>query len=53
MSTLMVQEHHLWLNLAEMDAEKVRFLDTPISQVDTVENFTQQFFVSKESDGGH
>ncbi|KAL0148328.1 hypothetical protein M9458_056390, partial [Cirrhinus mrigala] len=33
MSTMMVQERHLWLNLAEMrDVEKVRFLDAPISQ---------------------
>lgn len=31
MSTLVVQEHHLCLNLAKMwDAEKVRFLDAPI-----------------------
>ncbi|KAI2662339.1 Gag-Pol polyprotein [Labeo rohita] len=44
MSTLMVQERHLWLNLTEMrDAKKVRFLDAPISQVghfsDTMEEF--------------
>ncbi|KAI2654607.1 ORF V: Enzymatic polyprotein [Labeo rohita] len=40
MSTMVVQERHLWLNLAEMrDAEKVRFLDAPISQA--------------EADGGH
>ncbi|KAL0173928.1 hypothetical protein M9458_029896, partial [Cirrhinus mrigala] len=33
MSTMVVQELHLWLNLAEMrDAGKVRFLDAPISQ---------------------
>ncbi|KAL0168545.1 hypothetical protein M9458_036767, partial [Cirrhinus mrigala] len=33
MYTMVVQEHHLWLNLAEMrDAEKVCFLDAPISQ---------------------
>ncbi|KAI2653984.1 Phosphatidylinositol 4-kinase pik1 [Labeo rohita] len=32
MSTVVVQEHHLWLNLAQMsDADKVRFLDAPIS----------------------
>ncbi|KAL0196766.1 hypothetical protein M9458_005306, partial [Cirrhinus mrigala] len=47
MSTMVVQEHHLWLNLAEMrDAEKVRFLDAPISQAglfgETVEEFAQQ-----------
>ncbi len=48
MSTMVVQEHHLWLNLAEMkDVDKARFLDAPISQVglfgDTVEGFAQQF----------
>ncbi len=33
MSTMVVQEHHLWLNLAEMkDVDKARFLDAPISQ---------------------
>ncbi len=48
MSTMVVQERHLWLNLAEMrDVDKARFLDAPISQVrlfgDTVEGFAQQF----------
>ncbi|KAL0147528.1 hypothetical protein M9458_057156, partial [Cirrhinus mrigala] len=48
MSTVVVQERHLWLNLAEMrDAEKARFLDAPISQTglfgETVEEFAQQF----------
>ena len=48
MSTLVVQERHLWLNLAEMrDVDKARFLDAPISQAglfgDTVEDFAQQF----------
>ncbi len=48
MSTMVVQERHLWLNLAEMkDADKAHFLDAPISQVglfgDTVEGFAQQF----------
>ncbi len=48
MSTMVVQECHLWLNLAEMkDADKARFLDAPISQAglfgDTVEGFAQQF----------
>ncbi|MGL5500031.1 MAG: hypothetical protein ACRDCK_02595 [Plesiomonas shigelloides] len=48
MSTLVVQERHLWLDLAEMkDAVKVRFLDAPIYQAglfgDTVEDFAQQF----------
>ena len=53
MSTMVVQERHLWLNLAEMkDAEKVRFLDAPISQAglfgDTVEEFAQQFSAVKK-----
>ncbi len=48
MSTMVVQEHHLWLNLAEMkNVDKARFLDAPISQAglfgDTVEGFAQQF----------
>ncbi len=48
MSTMVVQERHLWLNLAEMkDVDKARFLDAPISQgglfSDTVEGFAQQF----------
>ncbi len=33
MSTMVVQERHLWLNLAEMkDADKACFLNSPISQ---------------------
>ncbi len=33
MSTMVVQECHLWLNLAEMkNVDKARFLDAPISQ---------------------
>ncbi len=48
MSTMVVQERHLWLNLAEMkDVDKARFLDAPISQGglfgDTAEGFAQQF----------
>ncbi len=48
MSTMVVQERHLWLNLAEMkDVDKACFLDAPISQGglfgDTVEGFAQQF----------
>ncbi|KAI2666668.1 enzymatic polyprotein [Labeo rohita] len=48
MSTMVVQERHLWLNLAKMrDAEKVHFLEAPISQAglfgDIVEAFAQQF----------
>ncbi len=32
-STMVVQERHLWLNLAEMkDVDKARFLNAPISQ---------------------
>ncbi|XP_073766548.1 uncharacterized protein [Danio rerio] len=53
MSTLVVQERHLWLNLADMrDVDKVRFLDSPISQAglfgDTVGEFTQEFKAVKE-----
>ncbi len=53
MSTMVVQERHLWLNLAEMkDADKARFLDAPISQAglfgDTVEGFAQQFSVVQQ-----
>ncbi len=48
MSTMVVQERHLWLNLAEMkDVDKAHFLDAPISQGglfgNTVEGFAQQF----------
>ncbi|KAL0151729.1 hypothetical protein M9458_052955 [Cirrhinus mrigala] len=48
MATMVVQERHLWLNLAQMAyADKVRFLDAAISQAglfgDTVEDFAQQF----------
>ncbi|XDV12537.1 hypothetical protein PO909_001180 [Leuciscus waleckii] len=48
MSTLVVQERHLWLNLVDMsDADKVRFLDYPISQDglfgDAVEICAKQF----------
>ncbi|KAL0163578.1 hypothetical protein M9458_039331, partial [Cirrhinus mrigala] len=33
MSTLVVQERHLWLNLAQMaDVDKARFIDAPVSQ---------------------
>ncbi len=47
MSTMVVQECHLWFNLAKMkDVDKARFLDAPISQAglfsDTVEGFAQQ-----------
>ncbi|KAI2660736.1 Ribosomal RNA large subunit methyltransferase H [Labeo rohita] len=48
MSTIVVQERHLWLTLAQMaDVDKSRFLNAPISQGslfgDTVEDFAQQF----------
>ncbi len=55
MSTLVVQERHLWLCLADMrDTDKVRFLNSPVSQTglfdDAVENFAQQFSpVQKQS----
>ncbi len=46
MSTMVVQELHLWLNLAEMkDVDKARFLDGPSPRLfgNTVEGFAQQF----------
>ncbi|RXN11056.1 translation initiation factor IF-2-like protein [Labeo rohita] len=48
MSTVVVQERHLWLTLAQIaNVDKARFLDAPISQDglfgDTVEDFAQQF----------
>ncbi len=48
MSTMVVQERHLWLNLVEIkDVDKAHFLDIPISQAglfsDTVKGFAQQF----------
>ncbi len=47
MSTLVVQERHLWLTLADMrESDKHRFLDSPISQAGLfgeVEDFAQQF----------
>ncbi|MGL5830224.1 MAG: hypothetical protein ACRC0L_11735, partial [Angustibacter sp.] len=48
LSTMVVQERHRWLNLAQRaDVDKVRFLNAPVSQVglfgDTVEDFAQQF----------
>jgi len=48
MSTLVVQEHHLWLNLTEIkEVNKISFLDSPISQAsllgEAVEIFAQQF----------
>ncbi len=48
MSTMVVQERHLWLCLADMkEVDKARFLNAPVSQTglfgDAVENFAQQF----------
>ncbi len=53
MSTMVVQERHLWLNLAEMkDADKARFLDALISHAglfgDTVEGFALQFLAVQQ-----
>ncbi|CAM4734286.1 unnamed protein product [Leuciscus chuanchicus] len=53
MSTCVVQERHLWLNLADMrEAERTRFLDTPISQAGlfgrAVEDFAQQFSAAQK-----
>lgn len=43
---MVVQERHLWPNLAEMrDGDKVRFLEAPVSQAglfgDNIEDFRQ------------
>jgi len=48
MSTMVVQERHLWLCLADMrESDNLRFLNSPVSQTglfgDAVENFAQQF----------
>ncbi len=53
MSTLVVQEHHLWLCLADMrDDDKVWFLNAPVSQTglfgDAVESFAQQFLAAQK-----
>ncbi|KAL0173947.1 hypothetical protein M9458_029915, partial [Cirrhinus mrigala] len=53
MSTMVFEERHLWLNLAEMrDAKKVCFLDATISQAglfgETVEKFAHQFSTVKK-----
>ncbi len=56
MMALVVQERHLWLCLADMrDTDKVRFLNSPVSQTglfgDAVENFAKQFSaVQKQSE---
>ncbi len=53
MSTLVVQERHLWLTLADMrESVKHRFLDSPISQAglfgEAVEDFAQQFSAAQK-----
>ncbi len=53
MSTLVVQERHLWLCLADMkEQEKVQFLNAPVSQTglfgDALESFAQQFSAAQK-----
>ncbi len=53
MSTLVVQERHLWRCLADMKVqEKVQFLNAPVSQTglfgDAVESFAQQFSAAQK-----
>ncbi len=53
MSTLVVQERHLWLTLADMrESDKHPFLDSPISQAglfgEAVEDFAQQFSAAQK-----
>ncbi|XDV39324.1 hypothetical protein PO909_008580, partial [Leuciscus waleckii] len=53
MSTLVVQERHLWLTLADMrDVEKNKLLNFPISQGglfgDAVESFAQEFSAAQK-----
>ncbi len=53
MSTMVVQERHLWLYLADMkEVDKARFLNAPVSQTglfgDAVENFAQQFSATQK-----
>ncbi len=53
MSTLVVQECHLWLTLADMrESDKHRFLGSPISQAglfgEAVEDFAQQFSAAQK-----
>ncbi len=52
-STLVVQERHLWLTLEDMrESDKHRFLDSPISQAglfgEAVEDFAQQFSAAQK-----
>ncbi len=53
MSTLVVQERHLWLCLTDMkEQEKVQFLNAPVSQTglfgDAVESCAQQFLAAQK-----
>ncbi len=53
MSTMVVQERHMWLCLADMrEADKARFLNAPVSQTglfgDAVENLAQQFSAAQK-----
>ncbi len=53
MSTLVVQEGHLWLKLADMrEPDKVRFLNIPVCHAglfgDAVKNFAQHFSVAQK-----
>ncbi len=53
MTTLVVQERHLWLCLTDMkEQEKVQFLNAPVSQTglfgDVVESCAQQFSAAKK-----
>ncbi len=53
MSMLVVQEHHLWLCLADIkEQENVQFLNVPLSQTslfgDTVESYAQQFSAAQK-----
>ncbi len=44
MSTMVVQEHHLWLNLAEMkDVDKARFLDAPATPSRALPSSSRQY----------
>ncbi len=53
MTTLVVQERHLWLCLTDMkEQEKVQFLNAPVSQTglfgDVVESCAQQFSAAQK-----
>ncbi|ROJ57633.1 hypothetical protein DPX16_23832 [Anabarilius grahami] len=54
MTTLVVLEHHLWLNLTEIkDQDKTAFLDAPVSPSGlfgpAVEGFTERFTAAQKS----